>query len=351
MSDVPVSISPGSPRFSILCTASRTEAFLPEAIESVLAQTYPNWELIVVDNGMSDAIAGVVDHYAKRDLRIQLVRQPNRGIGGGVSAAAAHASGADYIVMHSDDMLVPEYCQRMASVLDANPEIDAIGCNLLSFADRTGTRSFFIRSEAVRKPVPDRYLTLTEALDGVLPGYAGVYRRAAWERAGGYTTEAPGAEDLVLWLRLLTDGANVYTIGDRLCRYRVRRDSVSYDLRNSEVVEDQRERALIAAANASGRPEDFAALKRELRRGRHRRSRRRARSALLAGDLRAARKDAVEAYRQRRSARGAAVLVALTVAPGALRHLHPIKERLVDKAGRFAEAAIGLIRSAPHSTG
>ena len=104
----------GRPLFSILCSVHGTERYLAATIESVLAQTVTDWELIVVDNGMSDAVVAVVEPFLA-DPRIRLVRQENQGLGGGIDAAAAVATGRYYAVLDSDDLLMPEFCARPAA--------------------------------------------------------------------------------------------------------------------------------------------------------------------------------------------------------------------------------------------
>ena len=81
------------PAFSIMCSAYRCEAYLADTIESVRAQRFSDWELIVVDNGMSDDIAAIVARFAD-DPRVKLIRQENRRLAGGIAAAAAAATAA-----------------------------------------------------------------------------------------------------------------------------------------------------------------------------------------------------------------------------------------------------------------
>ena len=97
------------PAVSFLCSAYRTERFLPATIASVLAQTRPDWQLVVVDNGMDDAIRDVV--LTHDDPRIVLRRQENAGVEGGVAAAAAAATGRYVAVLHSDDQVTPDYVE------------------------------------------------------------------------------------------------------------------------------------------------------------------------------------------------------------------------------------------------
>lgn len=329
------------PTFSILCTAYRTEPYLAQTIESVLAQTRPDWELIVVDNGLSDEIARIVRSH-QDDPRVRLLRQENRGIVGGVGTAAAASRGRYLVVLDSDDAVTPDFCDRMGAVLDSHPEIDALGCDATCFADPGGhdlPRSY-LRSMGVRRPPTLQHrLTVADVIRGEQPYYTGAVRRAAWEAVGGYETDAPKAEDLSLWLRLLVAGFDLRAIPDRLGRYRVREDSASRHPDGVEVFEASVERALVGAARASGRAEDHAALEVRQRQVRYYQALRRARWAFAHDDLPTARRAARRAFEQRRTPRSGAILAALAVAPGLLRRIHPLKQRLTGDVTRIAGAA------------
>lgn len=121
------------PRLSFVTPAYRTEAYLPDTIRSVLAQTSDEWELVVVDNGNSDEVASIVGSYA--DPRIRLIRQENRGYTGGVMAGAAVARGDYLSVLDSDDQLTPDFVARILGFLESRPEADAVGCDAHLFLD------------------------------------------------------------------------------------------------------------------------------------------------------------------------------------------------------------------------
>ena len=85
------SASVSVPLVSFLTTVYGTEDYLSATIESVLAQTSPDWEMVIVDNGLSPSVVEIVSRYA-HDGRIRLIRQENRGYRGGVTAAAEAAT-------------------------------------------------------------------------------------------------------------------------------------------------------------------------------------------------------------------------------------------------------------------
>jgi glycosyltransferase involved in cell wall biosynthesis len=321
-----------APLVSFLTTAYRTEQYVSETIESVLAQTRGDWQLIVVDNGNSDEMARIVGNYTS-DPRITLIRQENRGYLGGVSTAAAVADGRYLCVLDSDDAVEPNYCARIGALTEDDPRIDAVGCNAVPFWDPDADdaqkpREYFATSGRKTAPDPSRSASFTELLDEGVPPYVGAIRREAWDALGGYGSSADVEPDVVLWLRLAGTGRDVRILPDKLVRTRVRPDSSSKDPANIEAFAERMQRAYILAAQEHGVSESAVATAGMLRRLRYIHSLRRARSALLTGDVHAARTAARDAFRQRRTVRAAVALGGLRLSPGLLAAIHPAKNRV-----------------------
>lgn len=320
------------PTFSFLTTAYRTEQTLARTIEAVRAQTRGDWELIVVDNGYCDSIAQIVRPYL-RDPRIRLVRQENRGPTGGVMAAAAVAGGRYHTVLNSDDAIVPEFCARLGEVLEVDPGIAAVTCDAHLFLDpgERLLRKSYLETAGMRwRPDSCCRLRVADVINGPCPYYSAVIRRDVWEAMGGMVCDTPIVDDLAFWLRVLVAGYDVRLIPDRLGRFRIEAGSESRptEVSRIEAFEEQRERALVRAAEASGAPADMAALGRVLRRLRYDQAVRRARVAFQAGDMPTARRHAGQAFSLRRTMRSGAIRLALTAAPGLLARVHPTKQRV-----------------------
>src|SRR5947208_261642 len=96
--------------------------FLGEAIESVLAQTYKNFELIVCDDGSTDDSCKVVAQYEARDPRVKLIRKSNGGQASGFNEAWRYASGDVICFLDADDLYRPLRLQRVVETLAANPD-------------------------------------------------------------------------------------------------------------------------------------------------------------------------------------------------------------------------------------
>jgi glycosyltransferase involved in cell wall biosynthesis len=321
--------------FSFLVPAYRTEELIGETLDSVLAQTRDDWECVVVDNGNSDAMAAVVEPYTA-DPRVRLVRQENRGYAGGVNAAAAVARGRYFVPLCSDDLVSPDYCERMGAAIDALPGVDVISPDARVFYEdgRVKARTFTQFAGVPRRRIPQRDLRLTDLMEQQFLYYGAAFHRDAWHGVGGHRTDTPRVDDLDLWLRLVSAGWSVRAIPDVLGWWRVRDDSLSHAPENVDAFEAEAQRVFTRAAHESGRPEDLAALDVALRRIEYGGAIRRARWAFLRGDVDTARAEARAAWAQRRTVRVAAILAGLTVAPGVLRRVRPLKQRATEVASR-----------------
>jgi glycosyltransferase involved in cell wall biosynthesis len=293
------------PALTFLCPAYRTEAKISQTIASVRAQTSDDWELVIVDNGPSDEMARIVEPYTQ-DPRIRLVRMTNDGMQPGVNAAAAAARGRYFAVLNSDDLVLPEFCARMVAELDGRPGVAAVTCDAHLFRDSDGTRlpRTYLQMAGASRPDGRSTLTLTQLVEGVCPYYTAAIRREAWQEAGGYVARHPAIADLDLWLRMVSSGHSIVSLPEPLGLYRQCEESMSRDLR---------------------------VLDRALRRSRHRRAVVSSRIALFEGDLPAARRLAATALRERVTARAAAILFGLTIAPRAVARLYSAKRAVASR--------------------
>jgi glycosyltransferase involved in cell wall biosynthesis len=111
---------------SIIIPAFNRENLIAETLETVLHQSYPYWEALVVDDGSDDNTCGVVESYTKKDERIRLIRRSREPKGGSVcrNIGIENAKGSYIIFLDSDDILVPTCLQKRVEFLNTNPELD-----------------------------------------------------------------------------------------------------------------------------------------------------------------------------------------------------------------------------------
>ncbi|WP_300503556.1 glycosyltransferase family 2 protein [uncultured Duncaniella sp.] len=110
---------------SIIIPAYNAERYLREALESALAQTYRDIEVIVVDDGSTDSTPEIIRDFAARDHRIKAIRQPNGGLSAARNAALDIASGEWLVFLDSDDLLYPDSVARLLEAAENS------GCNLV----------------------------------------------------------------------------------------------------------------------------------------------------------------------------------------------------------------------------
>ena len=111
--------------------------FLTEAIESVLSQSYPNFEVVVVDDGSTDDTSEVAGRYPQK---VRLIRQENRGLSGARNTGIGHARGEYVVFLDADDRLLPEALEVGIEQLEAHPE-----CAFVSGHCRAGRPSMLSR--------------------------------------------------------------------------------------------------------------------------------------------------------------------------------------------------------------
>ncbi|MBI4341877.1 MAG: glycosyltransferase [Candidatus Omnitrophica bacterium] len=182
---------------SIVIPTHSRSAHLREAIEGVLAQTYPDWELLLVDDGSTDETASVIARYAARDGRIRALHQAHRGISAARNVGMRRARGALIAFLDDDDRWLPGYLDAQVTFLGEHPE-----CGwAFTFAyqiDGQGRRTGAI--------VPHRCRTSLAHLlswrSMWLPSQT-VVRRECLQAAGEFDERIPVTQDRDLWIRLI----------------------------------------------------------------------------------------------------------------------------------------------------
>ena len=158
---------------SIIVPAYNIEKYLADCIESVLAQTETDWELILVDDGSSDDTATICDRYAATDARIHCVHKENGGVASARNTALELARGEYILFLDGDDELSPELLARLLSRME--PDVDIVCCSCTVFSRKTGLeqpRSFLIgdrdmRNMSEKEPL---FLQLHDGRIGQSPG-------------------------------------------------------------------------------------------------------------------------------------------------------------------------------------
>jgi glycosyltransferase involved in cell wall biosynthesis len=213
-----------APRVSVVMPIYNGAEFLALSIDSVLAQTLPDFELILVDDGSTDGTAEIIRRYAAQDPRIVPVAKANSGISDTLNQGLAIAR-ADWIArLDADDLMLPTRLARQLDFVAANPDLIAAG-SYYDIIDPTG------RNHGARLPLPRTrdelagFLAAREPLSFLHPSM--LYRRRAALDLGGYDKRAEPAEDVALFARMLSTGAPILIQPEVLLQYRVHANSIS----------------------------------------------------------------------------------------------------------------------------
>ena len=213
------------PSFSIIVPCYRQAHFLPQALESALAQHGAAYEVIVVDDGSPDDTAAVAGHFvASHPERVRLVRQENRGLAAARAAGLAVAAGDFLVFLDADDILEPDMLGACVRGLAREPEADVVVGNAW-FVGPDGRQPAYPYDQAC---VPTWPAMLDDNPWGSV--VAVVPRTAAVHRVGGLAVEGLRAcEDWDLWIRMIRSRARVVTVPERLGRTRMVAGSLSRD--------------------------------------------------------------------------------------------------------------------------
>lgn len=214
---------PGRPRFSVVMAAYNVERYLDETVASVVAQTCPDWELVIVDDGSTDRTPDLLAGWSQRDSRIRGVKQDRKGKPAyGRNRGIREARGEIITFLDGDDLYHPEKLARQLAILDAYPEVGAAfhdffwfhsGSELptegylrhLKYLERA--KGFFetasLNGETIHLGVPDLFKFLASELVGIHTSTIAV-RKSVLDRIGAdpFDEALPHGEDIHLWLRI-----------------------------------------------------------------------------------------------------------------------------------------------------
>ncbi len=227
-----------SPAISVVLPIYNAAATLSATLESVLGQTYPDFEVLAIDDGSTDGTADILARYAKADSRILVTRTPNRGIVAALNGALDMARG-DYIArMDADDVCLPQRFERQVAHLEAHPDCVVVG-TLVTVVDADGVAQSKQPRLAAGHHLKDRCHNFRKFPPSppTVAHPTAMMRSAALAHIGGYRSYfATGAEDRDLWWRLMPLG-EMHCIPERLLAYRVHEGNRSTQLRTGAVAD------------------------------------------------------------------------------------------------------------------
>ncbi|MEH2067775.1 MAG: CHAT domain-containing protein [Nostoc sp.] len=220
-----------SPLISIIIVNYNREAYLQEAIASVLAQTWQDFELLIWDDGSTDGSLAIANNYAQQDGRVRVVQAHHQGIAAASKAAISQTSGTYFGLVDSDDILAPTALAKTATVLNSHPETGFVYTDYLNI-DREGK----VIGYGHRCDIP-------YSKEGLLVNFMTFHfrliRRSVYDRVGGVNKSFRYTEEYDLCLRL-SEIAQVRRVQEPLYLYRIHSQSISTTRRTEQILWSQK---------------------------------------------------------------------------------------------------------------
>ena len=192
------------PRVSVIIPVFNAARTIEQAIESVRAQTFTDFEIVAVDDGSTDGSIEILRRYGDA---IKILQQKNRGPSAARNLGGANSTGEYLGFLDADDWWKPELLARMVAALDRDPQCVMAYCDL-QLVDSLG-KQFQTSLMAVRANRPPTVKDMLDSLWPIMPSGV-VIRRSAFEAVGGYPESLRAFEDVYLWLLLREQGPFVY---------------------------------------------------------------------------------------------------------------------------------------------
>ncbi|MBS1507550.1 MAG: glycosyltransferase family 2 protein [Bacteroidetes bacterium] len=183
-----------SPIVSVVIPCYNQAEFLPEAIESVITQSYPSWECILVDDGSTDNTASVIEYYLNKDSRIKSIKKENGGLVSARNEGIKAALGKYILPLDGDDKIASKYLQFGIDKLEKDSDLKVVYCRAEFFGARSGAWA-----------LPDFSLAMLAQTNLIF--CSAIFKKSDWVNVGGYDPQMKyGLEDWEFWINLLKDG-------------------------------------------------------------------------------------------------------------------------------------------------
>ncbi len=210
-----------TPRVSVIVPCYNTAKYVAATLESIFAQTFRDYEVVVVNDGSPDTpeLEGALLPW---NNRIVYVKTENHGLAGARNNGIRASKGEFIALLDSDDMWEPNYLEVQVRELDENPSADIVYPRARVFGGGEGSGAV---STASRGEVT--FISLIEETISV--NVSALARRSAFERVGLFDSSLRSCEDFDMWLRCVKNGSRIIYHNEVLLHYRRRSDSLSAD--------------------------------------------------------------------------------------------------------------------------
>ena len=208
---------------SVIVPCYNQNEYIAETLESVLCQTYYNWECIIINDGSTDNSENIILNYCKKDSRFKYIYQENQGIIAARNNAIKQCHGRYILPLDGDDVILKDYLDFAVKILDKDDSIELVYCDV----------AFFGIPQEKRLVLPE--LNLRNLLHKGCCVNSSVFRKTSFDKIGGYKPEMKeGWEDWEFFISLLENGGKVYKLNSTLFKYRLKDSSRTTSISNDK---------------------------------------------------------------------------------------------------------------------
>jgi glycosyltransferase involved in cell wall biosynthesis len=210
---------------SIIVAAYNIEKYISQTIESILGQTYKNIEVIIVNDGSTDGTLSIVEEYAKKDPRIVVVTQTNKGVSGARNTGFKKAKGDYFCIVDADDILLPTKIESQYAFLNAHMTADFAYSKVYYFID--GTSDIYTHDLATASGSSVHKKLLSHG--NFIYTSTVFFRRKVFDEFGGFDEGLRSAEEFDYWLLLSEKGVSFVHQNEYLTLCRSRNNGLTSD--------------------------------------------------------------------------------------------------------------------------
>ncbi|CAD5962250.1 putative glycosyltransferase RT0329 [Planktothrix tepida] len=214
-----------SPRISIIIPTYNGDHYISQAIDSVLSQTYSNYEIIIVDDGSTDNTLEIIQHYIEKYQSASLIRyifQPNQGVAAARNLGIQEARGEFIALLDQDDMFWPEKLAHQVACFQANPDVAIVNSGWRLIDQNNNRISDIEPWHNLPNLTLETWVTRTPILPSAL-----MFRREAWQQIGGFDSRFNGVDDVDFIWRLALREYSAIWLPEITVNYRQHQETVS----------------------------------------------------------------------------------------------------------------------------
>jgi glycosyltransferase involved in cell wall biosynthesis len=200
---------------SVVMPVHNAAPTLAAAVDSLLGQTEPAWELVAIDDGSTDASRAILEAYARRDRRIRVIRAERRGLVSALNAGLSATAGPLVARVDADDVCLPERLARQRRHLESRPALGLVASRVRFGGDPERAAGYARYVDWTNRLLTHEEISLARFVESPLAHPSVMFRRTLVERWGGYA-DGDFPEDYELWLRWLEAGVRIEKLAEPL---------------------------------------------------------------------------------------------------------------------------------------